>query len=192
MISLLFFSCAYLTGAIPTGFIIARLAGIADITAHGSGNIGATNVARVAGKQYFLLVFLIDVLKAYLFLWLLQHLNVHYLIQYLCTISLIIGNSFSLFLGGKGGKGVATSVGIMAFFNFYVLTAMLFFWLGCVLKTRNVGISSVIALFLLPILVFASMPQITDFLILCVFMSCWGIWRHAENIKKFLKNPKTA
>lgn len=133
-----------------------------------------------------------DVAKAYLYLCFAQYCGFNTSIQHLCAVSLMLGNSFSLFLGGKGGKGVATSVGIMAFFNAYVLCALFLFWLCSFLKTRNVGISSVIALLLLPITVFVSMPQVTDFFLLCVFISWWGIWRHAENIKQYLKTLKTA
>ncbi len=178
---------AYLIGAIPVGFIIARLAGIEDITQLGSGNIGATNVARVAGKKLFLVVFLADAAKAGLYLWLLHYLGMSSFFHYLCAVFLIIGNSFSLFLGGKGGKGVATSVGILAFFNPYALSALLIVWLLSVLKTRNVGISSVLALFLLPIIVLAITQHITDLFLLTLFISWWGIWRHAENIKHYFK-----
>ncbi len=192
MIVLFLPSIAYLIGAIPMGFIIARCAGFADITQLGSGNIGATNVARIAGKKYFLLVFLADAAKAFLYLYFLQCCEVALSMQYLCALFLILGNSFSLFLGGKGGKGVATSVGIMAAFNIYVLCAMLFLWLCGVMKTRNIGISSVITLFLLPIFVFVLVQQITDFFLLTLFISWWGIWRHAENIKQFLKSFEAA
>lgn len=192
MFSILYSIVAYLIGAIPTGFLVARLAGISDITQHGSGNIGATNVARVAGKKYFLVVFLLDVAKAWLYLMLLHYYGVHDLIQYAAAATLLIGNSFSLFLGGKGGKGVATAVGIMAACNVKIVVAMLIFWLVFFIKTRTVGISSVITLLLLPILVFASYPVVTDFFLLCVFISCWGIWRHASNIKQFFATLRPA
>ena len=190
MISILYIIFAYLIGAIPTGFLVARLAGISDITQHGSGNIGATNVARIAGKKYFLVVFLLDAAKAYVYLMLLQYFGVHHLMQYAVAAVLLIGNSFSLFLAGKGGKGVATSIGIMTACNIKILVAMLMLWLIFFIKTRIVGISSVITLLSLPILVFAAYPAITDFFLLCLFISCWGIWRHASNIKQFFATLK--
>ena len=105
---------AYLVGSIPTGYLIAKLAGIADIRSHGSGNIGATNVARLIGIHGFFLVLCIDALKAYAYLRYMQTITSQDV--YLCAIALLIlsGNIHSLFLGFRGGKGVATSIGIAA------------------------------------------------------------------------------
>src|ERR1700730_10712106 len=102
---------AYLVGAIPTGYIIAKLKGISDIRQHGSGNIGATNISRVLGKHYFFLIFFLDAGKAYLFL---QLIKPYFDFSYLCFFAgiLLFGNGYSIFLRGTGGKGGATLCGL--------------------------------------------------------------------------------
>src|SRR5690348_15473304 len=104
-------TAAYLVGAIPTGYLIAKLKGITDIRQHGSGNIGATNVSRILGKHYFFLIFFLDAGKAYLFI---HALKAHFSFNYLCIFAsiVLVGNGYSIFLRGSGGKGVATLFGL--------------------------------------------------------------------------------
>jgi glycerol-3-phosphate acyltransferase PlsY len=188
---LLYYLLAYIIGAIPTGFIIARVWGIDDITQHGSGNIGATNVARVLGKKFFLLVFFIDAAKAYCYLWLLTSLTPLIYLHYVCAALLLMGNSFSIFLQGKGGKGVATAVGILAFFDPILLGLLFILWLGGFAITRTVGLASVLAYGAFPFLVLLLRMHDTLFLLLSIFISWWGIWRHAKNIKQFVTTLQT-
>lgn len=93
---------AYLVGSIPTGYLIAQWAGIADIRKHGSGNIGATNVARLLGVHFFFIVFFIDALKAYCYLRYMQSMTSDVLVHALIAIALLLGNIFSCFLEFRG------------------------------------------------------------------------------------------
>ena len=97
---------AYLIGAIPTGYLIARLKGVRDIRQHGSGNIGATNVSRLLGIHYFFIIFFLDAGKAFLFM---NTIKPYFPIDYLYFFAgiLLLGNTCSLFLRFRGGKGVA-------------------------------------------------------------------------------------
>ena len=135
---------AYLVGSIPTGYLIAKLAGIADIRNHGSGNIGATNVARLVGLHGFVLVLCIDALKAYAYLRYMQTTTSQDL--YLCAIALLLlaGNIHSLFLEFRGGKGVATSIGIAAALMPGLFLYVFCIWAAVFALTRTVGIASVI------------------------------------------------
>src|SRR5438128_1469670 len=112
IISLIAMVGAYLIGSIPTGYLLAYAYGVKDITQHGSGNIGATNVARVMGKQFFLIVLLLDALKAYIVVIFAQNYVIEPLPLALVSMSVMLGNCFSIFLKGKGGKGIATGIGI--------------------------------------------------------------------------------
>jgi acyl phosphate:glycerol-3-phosphate acyltransferase len=183
---------SYLIGAIPSGWLVARCAGIDDITKYGSGNIGATNVARIAGLKYFFLVFFLDCAKSYLFLSLLNLIYYDVIIILFSAIALLVGNGISYFLNGKGGKGVATSVGILLAVNSWLLSCVFIIWLCTILITKNMGISSVAALLSLPIFAFYLMPSDSPLLPLILFISCWGIWRHETNIRKFLSWDKVS
>lgn len=158
---------AYLIGSVPFGFIIARGRGI-DIRKHGSGNIGATNVARVLGKKIGLVCFALDVLKGLLPTVLAGTLlasgagfplAVDHSLAWLAVAAMtIVGHMFPVWLGFRGGKGVATGFGSLL--GVYpVLTgaaaASLLIWLLCVRITRYVGISSCIAAALMPVLTWA-------------------------------------
>src|SRR5688500_3543146 len=110
---------AYVLGSIPFGLIVGKSKGVDPRTA-GSGNIGATNVGRLLGKRFFLLVFLLDLLKGMLPMlaakWILRDAPEEpktYLLWLLVGFTAILGHMFSLFLGFKGGKGVATSSGVV-------------------------------------------------------------------------------
>ena len=111
---------AYLIGAIPFGWIVARLAGVGDIRSHGSGNIGATNVARVAGFKVAIWVYVGDILKGVAAVALAQWYAATYgapfnvaLFTILAGLIAILGHIFPVYLRFKGGKGVNTALGVL-------------------------------------------------------------------------------
>lgn len=187
ILDLAYIIVGYIIGAIPTGFLFARMFGIHDIRVHGSGNIGATNIARILGKQYFLLIFVLDAAKAFLYLWLLQqyaHISAYAL--YLTACAILLGNVTSIFLKGRGGKGVSTAVGIMLAVQPYVIPWVLCVWLITLLLTKTVGIASVIAALSLPVIGWIISVDILVWVLMLVisFVICM---RHAQNIKEFFK-----
>lgn len=179
---------AYLIGAIPTGYLIARLQGIADIRQHGSGNIGATNVARLLGVKYFFLIFALDALKASVYLFCLAS-AVSYQECLLAAAALLIGNGYSIFLRGTGGKGVATSAGILAVLYPTLVGILLIGWLLLVALTRTVGISSAAMLALAPLIAWNCVFD-SNGIFLIIFMSAWGLWMHRKNIAVYLGGAK--
>lgn len=179
-------SGAYCVGAIPTGFLIARVRGITDITRHGSGNIGATNVARVLGRSYFFIVFLLDACKAYAYL---VHTKPFFLCKeayFLVALCLLIGNGFSLFLSFKGGKGFATTCGIIGALDGSVLVGMLSIWALVFVATKTVGKASVCALVCLPIVAYlcAAEPSVSFMGMICCLGGI-GLWLHRSNIRQY-------
>jgi len=102
---------AYLAGSIPFGVVVARAKGI-DLRQVGSGNIGATNVARALGKAWAIAVLLADAAKGFVPLWLGRRLGFPAATIALAGLAAIVGHMFTLFLRGRGGKGVATSLGV--------------------------------------------------------------------------------
>ncbi|MFI5332765.1 MAG: glycerol-3-phosphate acyltransferase [Candidatus Babeliales bacterium] len=178
---------SYLIGSIPSGFLIARLAGIADIRAHGSGNIGATNVARVLGKHYFVLVFVADMLKAYAWLTLLAHCGYATTVCLLAAGALLIGNGCSIFLRGSGGKGVATSFGILLTLNPPLLCCAALSWFFMLWYTKVVGIASVVILLIAPFCSWLFLHDDKPMVLFVFCMAAWGLFLHRNNIKGYLR-----
>ncbi len=190
---------SYIVGSIPTGYLFAKLIAGIDITKHGSKNIGATNVARVLNnKNYFFIIFLTDFLKTILGLGIIIYTLAYFFpptivtnIAVLCSIIMLIGNSFSIFIHFKGGKGVATTLGIIIFFFPYILFFItLFLWIFILYFSKKAFISSLISIYTSTIiyaLLFFQGYTETFFLI---FLSAWLTFRHKDNIIFFNKRKK--
>jgi glycerol-3-phosphate acyltransferase PlsY len=174
---------AYLVGSIPVGFIIARLHGIDDIRRYGTGVIGATNVARMLGVRYFFIVLLLDALKAYGYITVCSLSMMPRFDLLLCACALLLGNSYPIFLGGIGGKGVATLAGIMFALNPSLWIVAALTWIIAFVMTKTVGIASVIAAVLLPLQAMV-LTDVYGFLFI-VIVAGWIIWRHRTNIRLF-------
>lgn len=176
---------AYLIGSIPSGYLIARLYGIQDIRLHGSGNIGATNVARILGTRFFFIVFLADFLKAYLYMLCMQMLGLSQLWIMIGGLALIVGNGASIFLQFRGGKAVATSCGVILAWNPVLVALVLIPWIITLWITKRVGIASGAGYVALPW--FASCMPHADLLVPCTLLiSLWGLFLHRSNIREFL------
>ncbi|MCC7415047.1 MAG: glycerol-3-phosphate acyltransferase [Epsilonproteobacteria bacterium] len=180
---------AYIVGSIPTGYLFAYAGGIHDIRRHGSGNIGATNVARILGAHYFVPVFVIDALKALLYLRMAAWYGASEPVLLGCAITVLVGNGYSLFLHFTGGKGFATVMGIMWFFK-PCLTILLFcLWITTFMLVRTVGIASATTCLGLVVSGVYLLSTQTSIASAFVVMGLWGIWRHLDNIKRFLQLP---
>ena len=180
---------AYVVGSIPTGYMLAYVGGIKDIRNHGSGNIGATNVARILGFQYFVPVLVIDATKAALYLMAIKSYGCSESLVLTSALALLAGNSYSLFLQLTGGKGIATTAGILCVLNPCLALLLACLWISIVAFTRTVGIASAITcagLVVSGLYFFSSdVPLAVTFI--CI--GAWGIWRHADNIKRYLNAP---
>ena len=142
----------YLLGSIPFGYLIVRVAGGGDVRAAGSGNIGATNVNRVAGKGAGLATLLLDVAKGYLAVWLAARVSggdVGWMA--VSGMAAVVGHLFPVWLGFRGGKGVATAVGVFVPLCWMAVGAAALVWLVVVSISRYVSLASVVAAALLPL-----------------------------------------
>jgi glycerol-3-phosphate acyltransferase PlsY len=181
--SLVLFS-SYIIGAIPTAAIIGWLKGI-DITRRGSGNSGATNVARVLGIPYFFPVFFIDSFKAFMLLFVLQHCGIVLWQQVCAAIVLLCGNGYSWFLQWRGGKGISTAVGILFALIPGILVVLIPLWFFIFYLIRTVGVASVAAVMALPITAYFYTYS-PELIFLCLFIAGWCLMKHSSNIKRFL------
>lgn len=178
---------SYFVGSVPTGPWVARWRGVHNLHELGSGNSGATNVGRVLGPAYFFLVFSLDVVKAWGYLALINELGVDQSSQFLAAAFLMLGNGYSIFLHGRGGKGVATGIGLIAYYSPGLLLWLLPIWLLVLLATRQVGIASVAAACALAVFgtkIIAEQPELG---LLMVGSAIFIVVRHRSNIENFIR-----
>ncbi len=176
---------AYLIGAIPTGVLLTRLAGAGDIRQAGSGNIGATNVYRVAGRGLGIATLVGDALKGIIPLLIARALNLSPEQTALVAAAAFLGHLYPVYLGFKGGKGVATALGIFLVLSppAVALAALLFALL--LWKWRYVSLGSICAAAVIPPLVYLFTSSLPLFLA-SLFIALMVIVRHRENIKRLL------
>ena len=199
MIWLLIFSLSYLIGSIPSGYLVARSKGI-DISKHGSSNIGAANVARVMGKNWGYLVGLCDFLKGFLATKLGFLIASHFLLSsvlgsVIAAIASILGHNYPVWLGFKGGKGIATSGGaVLALLPPLVFVSAGVVWVAVFLISRFTSLASLSAALTLPIgVVLTGAKTGIDFWLLMgssVLMTALAIWRHRANIVRLLNGTE--
>ncbi len=183
----------YLIGSVPSGYWICHYILKIDITKHGSGNIGASNVGRIAGKQFFFIVFFLDALKAWVALYLFASFITNFLAttayadyasimsQGILSTLLLVGNAHSIFLRFKGGKGVATALGILLYVAPWELSSLFMIcWIFILALTKEAFMASLGGMFLVLVASWWYDPQL-PYLICTIF--CWLIIRHNSNIR---------
>ena len=195
----------YLIGSIPFGFIIGKLHGI-DIRKEGSGNIGATNVTRVIGKVAGKICFALDFLKGLLPLLALKLLICKGVIappvggmgEAAVILSVVLGHMFTLYLGFKGGKGIATALGGVAGIAPLPAVAAFLLWLVVFKVSGYVSLGSMIAAAALPVFMWLfgflkiTAPAAPGMLIFFVLLAAVAIWTHRSNIKRLLNGTENS
>lgn len=173
---------AYLIGSIPFSYFFSRLIGGVDIRSKGSGNVGATNVLRNLGVGAAILALSGDVIKGLVAAW----LGVYFggpILGALCAMAAIIGHCWPVFLNFKGGKGVATSAGIVAFLMPAAVAILLVVFILIVAISKYVSLGSVSVAFLLPIVALLIGADIA-YILLSILIAVLVIYKHRENIKR--------
>jgi len=184
-IVLLFVS--FILGSIPFGIIIARAKGV-DLKQVGSGNIGATNVLRSLGKLPAVLTLLGDVLKGTLAVAIGRYFGVGPVYEGLAGVSAILGHNFSLFLGFRGGKGVATSLGVLSIFSPQAALFTFIIWLMVVIFTKYSSLAALVSFGLLPvnILLFDSKEKLLNAILITILIFI----RHMDNIQRLINGTE--
>jgi glycerol-3-phosphate acyltransferase PlsY len=178
---------AFVLGSIPIGVIIAKAKGV-DLKKVGSGNIGATNVLRSLGRWPSVLTLLGDMLKGTIAVALGRYFGAGAFHEGLIGLSAILGHNFSLFLGFKGGKGVATSLGVFILYSPQTALITFIIWLVVVLTTKYSSLGALVSFVLLPlnIALFDSKEKLPVALLVSTFI----IIRHTDNIKRLIKGTE--
>ena len=189
-----FLVLGYVMGALPNGVWLGKYFKNIDIREHGSKNSGATNAYRVLGPKYGIMVLILDALKGFLPPFLASRFGVSGNILLVIGVLAIVGHSLSFFLNFKGGKGVATSLGVFLFLIPKVTLALLVIFIIVVYATRYISLGSIIAAILLPVLTFISplnygiekWPMMVMTIIIAIFV----VYKHKTNIERLLKGTE--
>jgi len=189
MKALLFVVIAYFMGSIPSGVWIGKYFKGIDIREHGSKNTGTTNAYRVLGARFGMLVLVIDALKGFLPPFLASRCGVSGNILVIIGLTAIIGHTLSCFLGFKGGKGVATSLGVFLFLIPRVTFILLIIFIVTVYISRYISLGSILCAGLLPILTWFLPPGrlgITrgPILMVTLIAGVFVIYKHRTNIQR--------
>lgn len=180
----------YFIGSIPFSYIVGRLWAGIDIRQYGSGNVGMTNVWRNAGPAAGLLAFAGDYGKGVLGILLARHYGGDLLVA-LTGLMVMVGHSWPIFLGFKGGKLVATGVGVITAISPPVGIITMLIWLAVAGLSRYVSFASIIAVAAIPFLMLAYHLEL-PFLVLGVFAAIFVVYKHIPNLRRILsgKEPK--
>jgi acyl phosphate:glycerol-3-phosphate acyltransferase len=187
---------SYLMGAVPTAFIFGKALKGIDIRQHGSGNMGATNAFRVLGKVPGTLVLIIDIIKGIIpVVFVAGFLSPGELGRVIAAVAAVSGHNWTCFLNFKGGKGIATSFGVLIGITVAIpdirwpVILCVFSWLACFLMTAYISLSSLVAAVVLPVfmVVFSAPLLVTS---LCIVFCIFVVLRHRPNIHRLLSGQE--
>jgi acyl phosphate:glycerol-3-phosphate acyltransferase len=179
---------AYLAGATPTSYLVGRFAFGMDLREHGSGNLGATNVFRVLGWKAALPVVFVDVAKGWIPTALFPRWDAAAAPEWALAYgaAAIVGHVFSVYVGFKGGKGVATSAGVFAALAPWATLAALVVWVAVVAGTRIVSLGSLLAAVTLPVAVYLTgEPAMERWL--AAGLAVFVVYAHRSNIGRLVR-----
>lgn len=187
---LLGFVLGHVCGSVPSGLWLVQAFHGIDIRNYGSKNIGTTNVFRIVGPKTAVLVLIADAFKGILAVGIMRYFFHNPLLDVVTALGALLGHNYSLFLGFKGGKGVATALGLLIFMMPKVAVASFGIWLVCVLLTRYVSLGSIMAaIFTPPLAWYLGYPS--AYVIFSVVAAFFVVLRHKENIHRLLTGTES-
>ena len=178
---------SYLVGSIPFGFILTKIFLKKDIREIGSGNIGATNVLRTGNKLIGYITLTLDILKAIIPLLIIKFNFPEFI--FLSALSIFLGHVFPLWLKFKGGKGVATYVGMLFCINYILGFVFIFSWFIIFIIFRYSSLSSLIASLTIPIYHFYTIDNNNYYFFIILFILIF--YTHRENVKRLINNTES-
>ncbi len=190
---LLILCLGYFFGSFPSGYLAGKITKGVDIRTLGSGSTGATNVLRHIGKRAAITVFLIDVMKGVLSILLAKYFLLNDSWQVAIGLTTLIGHIWPIWLNWRGGKAVATGLGVFLGLSWQVGLATLGVFLLMITLFRIVSLASVSAALVLPIIMFISFYNSIfslPFLLISLLAMTLVIWRHRENIIRLVKGKE--
>ncbi|MCF6462724.1 glycerol-3-phosphate 1-O-acyltransferase PlsY [Clostridium sp. Cult1] len=177
---------SYLIGSFSSAYVLGQMFKKVDIRGYGSGNAGATNALRVFGKKIGGLAFILDVLKGVLAVYIGGNI-LGYNGELIGGLFAVVGHNWPVFLKFKGGKGIATSFGVLLSIHWPIAIISLIFFLLVVIITRYVSLGSILSAILVPILgLVTNKPFNWNFVIVTFILAMLAIYRHRSNIERLI------
>jgi glycerol-3-phosphate acyltransferase PlsY len=175
---------SYVVGSIPFGLVVGKVFYGVDVRQHGSGNVGTTNVYRVLGKKAGTVVMVCDILKGYIPAAIAAALFTPWAAIFIAAAP-VLGHIYSIFLKGRGGKGIATGAGVVLALVPVVFAVCLVVWILLLITTRYVSVASLTAAVLVPMLTIA-LREPLPYEIAGVLVAVIVWWAHRDNIRRLL------
>ncbi|HZK58154.1 MAG TPA: glycerol-3-phosphate 1-O-acyltransferase PlsY [Clostridia bacterium] len=181
--NLLLILISYLIGSLSTSYLIAKFFARIDIREHGSGNPGSANILRTLGTKAAILTFLGDLFKGAITVYLGNMLG-GTIMALLCGIAVVIGHNWPIFLEFKGGKGIATTIGVIILVKPLVALVCISIGVAILFKFKYVSLASIVGIIILP---FVIVIYGFNYFLFGLILALLAIYRHRENIKRLLE-----
>lgn len=191
LIPMIWIIAAYLIGSISFGILMSKAFGLPDPRTVGSGNPGATNVARSGKKLPAILTLLGDAFKGWLPVWLALQSNMLMWVVAAVGLAVFLGHLYPIYHRFKGGKGVATALGVMLAISPLLGLAALLTWIVVFAISRYSSLGAIVAAALSPVYAWFLLSAYRDYIITVAVMSIFLIWRHRSNIQKLLSGNES-
>ena len=191
LIPILWIIGAYLLGSVSFGILVSKAFGLPDPRTVGSGNPGATNVLRSGKKSAAILTLLGDALKGWLPVWLALQTDMLMWVVSAAGIAVFLGHLYPIFFKLKGGKGVATALGVMLAISPLLALAGLVTWGLIFAVSKYASLASIGAALSAPIFAYFLLLPYNDYLLMVVVLAVLLVWRHRSNIQKLLAGTES-
>jgi glycerol-3-phosphate acyltransferase PlsY len=188
-LSVLLIALAYLLGSVSSAIIVCRLLGLPDPRGEGSGNPGATNVLRIGGKKAAAITLIGDMLKGLVPVLLAKGLGASLAVQAMVAVAAFLGHLYPLFFGFRGGKGVATALGVLLGLHWPVGLLTIATWLLIAKVFKISSLAALLSLLVTPLYIWWLIPE-PSLIIAMLFMLILLFWRHRSNIQNLLKGTE--
>ncbi len=176
---------AYLLGSISSAIIVCRLLGLPDPRGEGSGNPGATNVMRIGGKKAAAITLIGDMLKGLLAVLLAKVFGASLMVQAFVAVAAFLGHLYPVFFGFRGGKGVATALGVLLGLHWPVGLLTMATWLLIAKVFKISSLAALLSILVTPLYIWWLIPD-RSLIIAMLFMGALLFWRHRSNIRRLL------
>ena len=191
MLEWLFVPFAYVLGSISSAIIVCHVMGLPDPRSQGSRNPGATNVNRIGGKKPAAITLAGDMLKGLMPVLLAKTAGVSVVVLAAVGVAAFLGHLYPVFFGFKGGKGVATSFGVLLGFSWIIGLAVALTWYAVFKLCKISSLSALVAAILAPLYIWGLSGE-KQLIFASVVISCWLIVRHKSNIKKLYEGSEAS
>lgn len=191
LVPIIWIVAAYLLGSISFGILVSKAFGLPDPRTVGSGNPGATNVLRSGKKMAAVLTLLGDALKGWIAVWLALQSDMLMWVVATVGVAVFMGHLYPIFYKFKGGKGVATALGVMLAISPWLGLAALLTWVVVFAISRYSSLGAIVAAALAPFYAWFLLSAYKDYIITVLIMSVFLIWRHKTNIQKLLAGTES-